>query len=164
MNRPIRLFATGGTFDKAYDPIRGELYFKDTELPEMIRQGRCTLDIKLTTLMMVDSLDMADEQRLAIVENCESCDETRIVVTHGTDTIVQTAAAIAARVKNKTVVLTGALVPYRFGSSDGFFNLGSALAFAQSLPHGVHVAMNGRHFRWDNVSKDTKTGLFQERS
>lgn len=158
----IRIFVTGGTFDKNYDYINGRLYFEDTQLPEMLRLGRCTLDINLRTLMMMDSLDMKEEDRDLIVYNCRHCEEERIVITHGTDTMVQTAAKIAAVIDNKTIILTGAMVPYRFGSSDGFFNLGSALAFAQTLPHGVYVAMNGRYFHWANVRKNVKTGLFED--
>lgn len=153
---------TGGTFDKNYDYITGKLYFEDTQLPEMLRLGRCTLDINLRTLMMMDSLEMTEEDRQLIAYNCLQCEEERIVVTHGTDTMVQTASKIASTLTHKTIILTGAMVPYRFGSSDGFFNLGSALAFAQTLPHGVYVAMNGRYFHWANVRKNTKTGLFED--
>lgn len=158
----VRVFVTGGTFDKNYDYITGQLYFEETQLPEMLRLGRSTLDVNLRTLMMMDSLDMSDEDRNLIVYNCEHCEEDRIVVTHGTDTMVQTASLIAAKVTNKTIILTGAMVPYRFGSSDGFFNLGAALAFAQTLAPGVYVAMNGRYFHWANVRKNVKTGFFEE--
>ncbi|MCB0517112.1 MAG: asparaginase domain-containing protein [Chitinophagales bacterium] len=161
---PIRVFVTGGTFDKEYNLITGELYFKDTHLQEMFERGRCTLDINIMTLMMIDSLEMGDEEREIIRYNCEKCDENHIVITHGTDTIVTTAGVLAAANIPKTIILTGALIPYQFGnSSDGFFNLGSALAFAQTLPHGVYIAMNGRYFVWDKVEKNRKTGFFEEK-
>ncbi|WNJ18201.1 asparaginase domain-containing protein [Pontibacter sp. G13] len=158
----IRVFVTGGTFDKNYDYLRGELYFEDTQLPEMLRLGRNTVDIRLRTLMMVDSLEMTLEDRELIARNCLNCDEERILITHGTDTMVETAKVIADTVRDKTIVVTGAMVPYRFGSSDGFFNLGSSLAFAQTLPHGVYIVMNGRYFTWDNVRKNRQTGFFEE--
>ncbi len=158
----IRLFVTGGTFDKEYDMINGRLYFKDTHLPEMFRLGRSTLNINMRTLMMVDSLEMTDEDRALIVHNCHACPEKHIVITHGTDTMVATAKALANAIKNKTIVITGAMIPYKFGSSDGFFNLGGALAFAQALPPGVYISMHGRYFFWDNVKKNTDTGFFEE--
>ena len=157
----IRVFVTGGTFDKTYDEIRGALSFGETHLPEMLRLGRSRLDVAIRTLMMVDSLEMTDSDRDLIVRNCLQCPEASIVITHGTDTMVDTARAIASRVQGKTIVLTGAMIPYAFGSSDGLFNLGSALSFAQALPAGVYVAMNGTAFRWDQVRKDTKTGYFE---
>ena len=157
----IRIFVTGGTFDKEYDELRGTLEFEDTHIQEMLGLGRCRLDVSVRTLMMVDSLDMTPEDRETIVENCRRCDENQIVITHGTDTIVETARAIAEGVQNKTVVLTGAMVPYAFGSSDGLFNLGSALSFAQVLQPGVYVAMNGQYFCWDNVRKNRELGVFE---
>ncbi|MEL6255297.1 MAG: asparaginase domain-containing protein [Bacteroidota bacterium] len=158
----IRVFATGGTFDKNYDYINGRLFFEDTQLPEMFRLGRNTIDINLRTLMMIDSLEMTEEDRAVIAHNCKTCVEKHILITHGTDTMVETARVVAQLGLEKTIVLTGAMVPYRFGSSDGFFNLGSALAFAQTLPSGVYVVMNGRHFTWDNVRKNRQTGFFEE--
>ena len=154
----IRIFVTGGTFDKTYDEIRGGLAFADTHLPEMLRLGRSRVDVSVRTLMMIDSLEMTEADRELIVRNCQQCDEDRIVITHGTDTMVETAAALAAGVYGKTVVLTGAMIPYAFGSSDGLFNLGSALSFAQVLPAGVYVAMNGQHFAWDAVRKNYGRG------
>src|SRR5512145_2097246 len=148
----IRIFVTGGTFDKTYDEIRGALSFIDTHLAEMLRLGRSRVDVAVRTLMMVDSLDMTDADRELIVRNCVQCPESRIVITHGTDTMVETARALAAGVQGKTIVLTGATIPYAFGSSDGLFNLGSALSFVQALPPGVYVAMNGRYFTADNVA------------
>ena len=157
----IRIFVTGGTFDKTYDEIRGQLAFTDTHLPEMLKLGRSRVEVTIRTLMMIDSLEMTAADRELIVHNCVHCPESCIVITHGTDTMVETAAAIAAGVSGKTVVLTGAMIPYAFGSSDGLFNLGSALSFAQVLPHGVYVAMNGQHFAWDRVRKNRETGVFE---
>ena len=158
---PIRVFVTGGTFDKEYDELTGQLYFRSTHVDEMLRRGRCGLDIEVETLMMVDSLDMSGAQRAAIVRACRECHEDQIVITHGTDTMVETAREIASGLKGKTVVLTGAMVPYAFGSSDGLFNLGSAFSFVQSLPHGVYIAMNGKSFPWDDVRKNRAEGVFE---
>jgi L-asparaginase len=158
----VRIIVTGGTFDKTYDEIAGRLSFRDTHLPEMLRLGRSRVDVRITRLMMVDSLDMTDADRGQIAQVCADAIETRIVVTHGTDTMVETAAAIAGRVTDKTVVLTGAMIPYAFGSSDGLFNLGSAVSLAQALARGVYVAMNGRFFAWDRVRKNRETGVFEE--
>jgi len=158
----IRIFVTGGTFDKEYNELNGELFFKETHLYEMLKLGRCRLAFDITTLMMIDSLDMADSDRNIILESCIGANENKIVITHGTDTMVETARIIAGSVKDKTIVLTGAMIPYKFGSSDGLFNLGSALAFVQTLPHGVYIAMNGKYFNWDNVRKNKKTGVFEE--
>jgi L-asparaginase len=157
----IRIFVTGGTFDKEYDELSGKLYFKDTHLPEMLELGRSKLKIDLHTLMMVDSLEMKDTDRALILDHCLKTPENRIVITHGTDTMENTARVLGQAVQNKTVVLTGAMVPYKFGSSDGLFNLGSALAFVQTLPSGVYIAMNGKYFKWDNVHKDKQTGEFK---
>jgi L-asparaginase len=157
----IRVFVTGGTFDKEYDELSGTLYFEDTHVPEMLRLGRCRVDVSVRTLMMIDSLDMTAEDRASIVEQCRRCDESRIVITHGTDTMVETARALAAGLSGRTVVLTGAMVPYAFGSSDGLFNLGSALSYVQALPAGVYIAMNGRCFAWDNVRKNRDAGIFE---
>ena len=159
---PIRILVTGGTFDKEYDELTGRLFFRDTHLPEMLRLGRSRIPLAIETIMMVDSLDLDDAGRAAIVARATACEERAIVVTHGTDTMVQTARALAtAPLADKTIVLTGAMVPYAFGSSDGLFNLGSALSFVQVLPPGVYVAMNGRHFQWDAVRKNTDTGCFE---
>lgn len=163
-NPQIQVFVTGGTFDKEYNLITGELFFRDSHLPEMFERGRCTLDIDVKTLMMVDSLEMTDEDREIILHNCRKAPASRILITHGTDRMVETAGALArAAIADKTIVLTGAMIPYAFGtSSDGFFNLGSALAFAQALPPGVYVVMNGRFFPWDKVRKNRQTGNFEE--
>lgn len=158
----IRILVTGGTFDKEYDEVRGQLYFKDTHVPEMLDKGRSRVPVSVRTLMMIDSLDMTDADRALVVEQCRQSEVDRIVVTHGTDTMVETARAIAAAgLPGKTVVLTGAMIPYAFGSSDGLFNLGSALSFAQVLPPGVYVAMNGQHFRWNEVRKNRDTATFE---
>lgn len=157
----LRILVTGGTFDKEYDEIAGSLSFRETHLPEMLALGRCRLDLVVQTVVMVDSLQMTHAERELVVAACRECPEQHLVVTHGTDTMVQTAEAIARDVGHKTVVLTGAMVPYDFGSSDGLFNLGSALSFAQVLPPGVYVAMNGRSYAWNNVKKDRETGVFE---
>ena len=157
----IRIFVTGGTFDKTYDEIHGALAFGDTHLPEMLKLGRSRVNVSVRTLMMIDSLQMTDADRELVVRSCLQCEEARIVITHGTDTMVETAAALATGVTGKTVVLTGAMIPYAFGSSDGLFNLGSALSFAQVLPPGVYIAMNGQHFPWDRVRKNRETGIFE---
>jgi L-asparaginase len=158
----IRILVTGGTFDKEYDELTGRLFFRDTHVQEMLRLGRARLDLQIETVMMIDSLDMDDAGRAAIVTRCRAASERAIVVTHGTDTMVDTARALAdAGLADRTIVLTGAMVPYAFGSSDGLFNLGSALSFVQVLPPGVYVAMNGRHFAWDAVRKNRETGVFE---
>ena len=158
----IRIFITGGTFDKEYNELNGQLYFKDTHLHDLLEMGRSKVPIEIRTLMMVDSLEMTDEDRGLIAYQCNQCDENKIVITHGTDTMSETAIILAEKVKGKTIVLTGAMVPIKFGSSDGLFNLGSALAFAQTLPAGVYVAMNGRYFHANNVRKNKQTGMFEE--
>lgn len=157
----IRILVTGGTFDKEYDELTGRLFFRDTHVQEMLRLGRARLQLSIETVMMIDSLDMDDAGRARIADRCRAAPERAIVVTHGTDTMVDTARTLAAATLEKTVVLTGAMVPYAFGSSDGLFNLGSALSFAQILPAGVYVAMNGQHFRWDAVRKNRDTGVFE---
>ncbi|HMQ49336.1 MAG TPA: asparaginase domain-containing protein [Saprospiraceae bacterium] len=160
----IQVFVTGGTFDKEYNYIDGTLYFKDTHLPAMFELGRCTVDIDVKTLMMLDSLDFSEEDWGIIAYNCRRSNYDKILITHGTDRMVETAHFLAnAGILNKTIVLTGAMIPYAFGtSSDGFFNLGSALAFVQILSPGVYIAMNGRYFDWNKVRKNTKTGFFEE--
>ncbi|MEO5906902.1 MAG: asparaginase domain-containing protein [Saprospiraceae bacterium] len=158
----IQVFVTGGTFDKEYNYITGELYFEDTHLKEMFERGRSSLDIDVKTLMMLDSLEMTEADRSIIVHNCIRCQVDKILITHGTDRMVETAKVLAEQSIPKTIVLTGAMVPYAFGtSSDGFFNLGNALAFVQQLPHGVFIAMNGRCFNWDKAVKNRSTGFFE---
>ena len=158
----IRILVTGGTFDKEYDELSGKLFFQETHLDEMLRRGRCRLDVVSETVMMIDSLELDDAGRAKIVARARDCEERAVLITHGTDTMVQTARALAeAGLNNKTLVLTGAMVPYAFGSSDGLFNLGSALSFVQVLPPGVYVAMNGQHFEWNCVRKNTTSGCFE---
>ncbi|MFN8281609.1 MAG: asparaginase domain-containing protein [Chitinophagales bacterium] len=158
----IRLFITGGTFDKEYNELNGKLFFEDTHVPEMLELGRCKLDVNIRTLMMIDSLEMNNDDREIIAHNCLQCDEDKIVITHGTDTMVETAKILAEKITDKVVVLTGAMIPYKFGSSDGLFNLGAALAFVQTLPNGIYISMNGKFFNWNNVRKNKELGLFEE--
>lgn len=158
----VRIFITGGTFDKEYNELTGQLYFKDSHLPEMLELGRCLVPVDIRTLMMIDSLEMTEIDRELIAKHCIEADEDHIIITHGTDTMAETARILSEKVMNKTVVLTGAMVPYKFGSSDGLFNLGSAMAFVQTLKPGVYVAMNGRCFHADNVRKNKQTGEFEE--
>ncbi|MGA2435320.1 MAG: asparaginase domain-containing protein [Bryobacteraceae bacterium] len=157
----IRILVTGGTFDKEYNELTGQLFFHETHVAEMLRLGRCLLDVEIQTLLMIDSLDMSGKDRQSIATAFRDARESRIVVTHGTDTLVETAALLGREIRDKTVVLTGAMVPYKFGSSDGLFNLGSALAFVQALPPGVYVAMNGLCFAWNRVRKNREKGIFE---
>ena len=159
----IKIIVTGGTFDKEYNELTGELFFNETHVPEMLRLGRARLDTRIGTVLMVDSLNMTNNDIIMVLEECIHAQEERILITHGTDTMVDTAQVLGQKISDKTIVLTGAMIPYAFGSSDGLFNLGSALAFVQTLPHGVYISMNGRYFNWDNVLKNKKTGSFEER-
>jgi L-asparaginase len=159
----IRVLVTGGTFDKEYDELTGQLFFKQTHLADMLRLGRCRLPLAVETLFMIDSLDMTEPDRRLILKRCQEAGEDRIVVTHGTDSMELTAALLGPNIGGKTVVSTGAMIPYTFGSSDGLFNLGTALAFVQALPPGVYVAMNGRCFGWDAVRKNRESGVFEAR-
>ncbi len=158
----IKIFVTGGTFDKEYNELTGELFFKETHLPEIILLGRSSVEVDVRTLIMVDSLQMTEEDRELIAKESIETDASRILITHGTDNMVGTAEFLARRLKGKTIVLTGAMVPYKFGSSDGLFNMGSALSFVQILPPGVYIAMNGRYFNWDNCRKNRETGKFEK--
>ncbi|MBI5365037.1 MAG: asparaginase [Planctomycetes bacterium] len=159
----LRILVTGGTFDKDYHELEGRLFFRETHVQEMLRLGRSRLSITIETLMLIDSLDMTDADRERILDACRKAPEDRIVITHGTDTMEHTARFVGGARLAKTIVLTGAMVPYTFGSSDGLFNLGSAIAFAQALEHGTYVAMNGRYFRGDDVRKNKSSGVFEER-
>ena len=152
---------TGGTFDKEYDEIGGTLFFKETHVAEMLRLGRCRVEVAIETVMLIDSLQMTATDRERVAARCRACDETALVITHGTDTMVDTAAVLAEAVPDKTIVLTGAMIPYAFGSSDGLFNLGSALSFVQVLPPGVYIAMNGTPFPWNRVRKNRAHGFFE---
>lgn len=158
----IKIFITGGTFDKEYNELDGTLFFKNTHLAEVLEQGRSKVSIDIRTLMLIDSLEMGEDDRRIIVQHCKEAVEDRILITHGTDTMEETARVLGRAIGGKTIVLTGAMIPYKFGSSDGLFNLGSALAFVQTLPAGVYIAMNGKYFRWDNVRKNRKNGEFEE--
>lgn len=159
----IRIFVTGGTFDKEYDMINGQLYFNETNIDEMLEKGRCTIAHTTETLMMIDSLDMTDNDREKILSACKDAAEDKILITHGTDTMTETGAYLAKALLNKTIVLTGAMIPYSLGfSSDGMFNLGNALAFVQTLPPGVYIAMNGKFALWNKVKKNRQTGYFEE--
>jgi L-asparaginase len=160
----IRIFITGGTFDKEYNELTGQLYFKDTHISDLLEKGRSKVKVQVRTLMMVDSLEMTGEDRELIARQCNSCEESQIVITHGTDTMTETADLLSEKVFNKTIVLTGAMIPIKFGSSDGLFNLGSALAFVQTLDPGVYIAMNGRCFHAGKVRKNRETGIFEELS
>jgi L-asparaginase len=157
----IQIFVTGGTFDKEYNELNGALFFKDTHLPEMLEKGRSRLAVSIDTLLMKDSLDFNEVDRQLISFACASASADRILITHGTDTMVQTAQFLAAQHLAKTIVLTGAMIPYKFGSSDGMFNLGSALAFLQILEPGVYISMNGKIFGANNVRKNLEKGEFE---
>ena len=147
----IKIFATGGTFDKEFNEINGELFFKETHLYELLKLGRSQLNIKVETLMMIDSLKMSNTNRNYIINKCKKEKTNRIIITHGTDTMVETALLLENEIKNKTIILTGAMIPIKFGSSDGLFNLGSAMSFVQVLEPGVYITMNGRYFHYNNV-------------
>lgn len=157
----IQIYVTGGTFDKEYNELNGLLYFKETHLQEMLEKGRSNLDLQIETLFMKDSLEFTDNERAKIQEACSRANSNRILITHGTDTMTQTAEFLANRVQDKTIVLTGAMIPYKFGSSDGMFNLGSALAFVQLLPPGVYISMNGKCFKAGEVRKNLDRGEFE---
>jgi L-asparaginase len=163
MDPTIQIFITGGTFDKSYNYIKGNLYFEKTHLPEMLKRSRCQLNIKVKTLMMLDSLEMREEDTLAIIKACKNTSCKYIVITHGTDRITHTAEALAqANISNKTILLTGAMIPYAFGSSsDGFFNLGCALAYVQTLDPQVYITMQGQYFLWNKVKKNKHLGYFE---
>ncbi|MBA64489.1 MAG: asparaginase [Candidatus Marinimicrobia bacterium] len=160
----IKILVTGGTFDKEYNEISGELYFNGTHIREILDLGRAQIDVEIIELMLIDSLDMQDKDREIIVQNCKDIKSDQIVITHGTDTMTKTAKYLAEANLKKTMVLTGAMIPYKFGSSDGLFNLGGALAFVQSLSHGVYIAMNGYCFEWDKVIKNKTTGVFEKKA
>ena len=158
----IKIFVTGGTFDKDYDEKKGKLFFKETHMSEILELGRSKVEVDIETLMMIDSLDMTDKERNKIVQNCINTEERQIIITHGTDTMTKTAKEIGEEKLPKTIVITGAMIPYKFGTSDGLFNIASALAYVQTLPNGVYVAMNGRVFEYNKVKKNIETGIFEE--
>jgi L-asparaginase len=158
----IKIIVTGGTFDKEYNPLTGQLFFNGTHVTEMLRLGRSRLHTHIKTIMMIDSLSMTEADRKKILKECQSSEENKILITHGTDTMAETAQLLGKHIQNKTIILTGAMVPYAFGSSDGLFNLGSAMAYLQMLPPGVYISMNGKYFHWNNVRKNKEIGLFEE--
>ena len=160
----IQILITGGTFDKSYNHISGDLFFEKTHIPDMLKRSKCRLNVDVKTLMMIDSLEMTKKDIEKIIDECKKTKSSRIVITHGTDTMVNTAKKIAEKIKDKTIVLTGAMIPYAFGSSsDGFFNLGSALSFVQTLKNGVYIAINGQYFDYDKVEKNKLKGYFEKK-
>ncbi len=156
----LRILATGGTFDKHYDEIAGKLGFAESHLPQVLQQARLTLPVALEVCMLMDSLDMQDSHRQQILQACQNASEPALVIIHGTDTMAETAQLLGAANLNKTIVFTGAMIPFEIANSDALFNLGFACAAAQLLPAGVHVAMNGKIFAWDNVQKNRSAGVF----
>ncbi len=160
----IRIIITGGTFDKHYDEIRGNLTFKDTHLPEILKVVRCTVPIELELNQLIDSLEMQSANRLSILESCRRAAEEHIVITHGTDTMTETAEVLGTAGLGKTIVMTGAMLPYIFNNSDAVFNLGCALMAVQLVPVGVYIAMNGRLFSWDQVQKNRELGVFERKN
>ncbi len=160
--QPIRVIVTGGTFDKHYDELRGELTFKESHLPEILRLTRVTVPVEIELNQLIDSLQMQDENRRSVLDACSRAPESRIVVTHGTDTMAETAAILGPARLAKTVVLTGAMIPYKVQGSDALFNFGTAFSAVQLLPHGVYIVMNGRVFDWDRVRKNREKGVFEE--
>lgn len=157
----IKLLMTGGTIDKAYNPLNGELIFTQTHLPQMLEQSRCHVDISLDTVVLKDSLEMQDADREDILDACLACEESLIIITHGTDTMTLTAQYLAPQIKDKTIVLLGAMIPYAFKQSDSLFNLGTAIAAVQCLPAGVYITMNGKVFNGDKVVKNRQRGVFE---
>ena len=157
----IRIIATGGTFDKRYDPIAGTLAYGETHLAEILARARVGASVSFESPMQIDSLEMGDEHRSALLAACRDCEESHVVVIHGTDTMVQTARALGTAALGRTIVLTGAMIPYDIAGSDALFNLGFALGAARTLDKGVYVAMNASVFRWDAVRKNRALGVFE---
>ena len=157
----MRIIATGGTFDKHYDELRGELTFTESHLPGILKQARFTAPIVLEINQLIDSLHMQEANRQHILAACRAAPEAQLVVIHGTDTMTHTARVLGEAQLAKTIVLTGAMIPYAIQGSDALFNLGFACAAAQLLPHGVYIAMNGQVFAWDSVHKNTQAGVFE---
>ncbi len=158
----IRIFITGGTIDKEYNPVTGELAFAKSHLTNMLNQVRCRVKVVLEEIMLKDSLQMRDEDREEILKKCVASPENRIIITHGTDTMVETAGVVGKNLRGKTIVLVGAFIPYAFGASDALFNLGCAFSAVQTLPEGVYITMNGKIFPWDHVRKNRESGEFEE--
>lgn len=158
----IKLLLTGGTIDAKYNELTGGLDYGQTHIGSMLDQARSRLDIDIEELMMVNSLDITDEQRQQILQACAQAEQNRIVITHGTDTIVETAKLLGDNAPDgKTIVLVGAMIPFTFGNSDALFNLGAALAAVQTMTAGVYITMNGKIFDWDKVNKNRQLGEFQ---
>lgn len=157
----MKILITGGTLDKQYNPLNGSLVFNDTSVTDMLNQSRHTIETDLDVLMLKDSLEMTDGDRLVISNACNECEDSHIIITHGTDTMVESAKVIAAQLSsNKTVVLLGAMVPYQFKGSDSLFNLGCAMTAVQLLPEGVYITMNGQVFDYREVEKNRTLGQF----
>jgi L-asparaginase len=156
----LRIIATGGTFDKHYDELAGKLGFGKSHLPEIIQRARLTLPVAWEECAMLDSLDMVDADRQRVLQACTQASEKALIIIHGTDTMRETAHVLGAAKLDKTIVFTGAMIPYEIANSDAFFNLGFAAGVAQLLPPGVYVAMNGQVFNWDNVQKNRAAGVF----
>ncbi len=159
----IKLIVTGGTIDKIYDERNGELAFSDSHIHEMLKQSRCEVPISIKPLMLIDSLYMDDDDREKILRECKNSEESQIVITHGTDTMVETAKKLGDSIQGKTIVIFGAMVPYKLQGSDSLFNLGNAINAAQCLQPGVYITMNGRIFSWDKVRKNKEKGIFEEK-
>ena len=160
-NSKIVILVTGGTFDKEYNEITGKLFFNDSHIKEMLDLGRCKVPVHIKTLMLKDSLDMENIDRQLILDACLQTDSKKLVITHGTDTMTETAKFLSQHIKDKTIVFTGAMIPYKFGASDGLFNLGSALAATQTLNYGIYIAINGNIFKWNEVKKNQEKGIFE---
>ena len=158
----IRIIITGGTFDKHYDELNGELTFKDSHLPEILRYVRATVPIELEINQLIDSLDMRMSNRMRILESCKSAPEEGIIIIHGTDTMTDTAKLLGEARLEKRIVLTGSMIPYAVTNSDAVFNLGCSVTAVQLVEPGVWVVMNGRVFRWDKVRKNKSKGVFEE--
>lgn len=158
----IKLIITGGTIDKRYNELNGELYFPETHLPAMLQQSRCKLEIELQLLMLKDSLDMNEADREKLRQACSATDAKQVIITHGTDTMVESARYLAKTITDKTIVIVGAMVPYMIAQSDALFNLGCAVTAVQLLPTGIYITMNGKVFEWDKVIKDRQAGEFKD--
>ena len=158
----IKLLTTGGTIDcESVDEISKEYSFAESYIPKMVQQSRITVQVDVEHVMSKDSLLMTDVDRELILQKCISCNHDKIIITHGTDTLAETAVYLGEKVKNKTIVLVGAIIPYNKESSDALFNLGTAVASVQLLPYGVYISMNGRVFTWNNVKKNKELGIFE---
>ena len=157
----IKILVTGGTIDKVYNELTGELTFGTSNLDEMLERSRSTVGINTEVLFLKDSLDMNDEDRGLILSKCLECSEDRVMITHGTDTMVETAQFLGNKIKDKTIVLFGSMVPYSINNSDALFNLGAALSAVQNKTNGVYIAMNGQVFDFDKVEKNKALGIFE---